>query len=148
MVEQRSPKPRAEGSSPSAPAKKKKSRFTALFSFSFVQTVLKTRHAERVEGCGSPVETSKHRRCLEAPTEPAGEKKSFCPCQKKHRFFGAFFLYLRCFTAFLLAFLIYIKLRRTVFSVRRFFIVAPFFVHFVPHSPPNPFGTSSKKHQS
>ena len=83
MVEQRSPKPRAEGSSPSAPAKKKKSRFTALFSFSFVQTVLKTRHAERVEGCGSPVETSKHRRCLEAPTEPAGEKKSFCPCQKE-----------------------------------------------------------------
>ena len=81
MVEQRSPKPRAEGSSPSAPAKKKKSRFTALFSFSFVQTVLKTRHAERVEGCGSPVETSKHRRCLEAPTEPAGETKSFCPCQ-------------------------------------------------------------------
>ena len=48
MVEQRSPKPRAEGSSPSAPAKKKKSRFTALFSFSFVQMVLKTRHAERV----------------------------------------------------------------------------------------------------
>ena len=47
MVEQRSPKPRAEGSSPSAPAKKKKSRFTALFSFSFVQMVLKTRHAER-----------------------------------------------------------------------------------------------------
>ena len=83
MVEQRSPKPRAEGSSPSAPAKKKKSRFTALFSFSFVQTVLKTRHAERVEGCGSPVETSKHRRCLEAPTEPAGEKKSFRPCQKE-----------------------------------------------------------------
>ena len=27
-----------------------------------------------------------------------------CPCQKKHRFFGAFFLYLRCFTAILLAF--------------------------------------------
>ena len=77
------PKPRAEGSSPSAPAKKKKSRFTALFSFSFVQMVLKTRHAERAEGCGSPVETSKHLRCLEAPTEPAGETKSFCPCQKE-----------------------------------------------------------------
>ena len=30
--------------------------------------------------------------------------KSFCPCQKKHRFFGAFFLYLRCFTAILLVF--------------------------------------------
>ena len=88
MVEQRSPKPRAEGSSPSAPAKKKKSRFTALFSFSFVQTVLKTRHAERVEGCGSPVETSKHRRCLEAPTEPAGEKKSFCPWMAQRSKYG------------------------------------------------------------
>ena len=40
-------------------------------------------HAERVEGCGCPVDTSKHRRCLEAPTEPAGETKSFCPCQNK-----------------------------------------------------------------
>ena len=34
--------------------------------------------AERVEGCGSPVETSA--RSAEAPTEPAGETKSFCPC--------------------------------------------------------------------
>jgi len=40
-----------------------------------------TRHAERVEGCGSPVETSA--RSAEAPTEPAGETKSFCPCQKE-----------------------------------------------------------------
>ena len=53
-----------------------------------------------------------------------------------------------CFTAILLVFLILIKLRRTVFSVRRFFIFSLFFVHFVPHSPLNPFGTSSKKHQS
>ena len=68
--------------------------------------------------------------------------------QKKHRIFGAFFLYLRCFTAFLLAFSILIKLRCAVFSVRRFFIFTLFFVHFVPHSPRNPFGTSSKKHQS
>ena len=42
---------------------------------------LNTRHAERVEGCGSPVETSA--RSAEAPTEPAGETKSFCPCQKE-----------------------------------------------------------------
>lgn len=56
--------------------------------------------------------------------------------------------YCFCFTAILLAFHILIKLRRTVFSVRRFSIFAPFFVHFVPHSPLNPFGTSSKKHQS
>lgn len=53
-----------------------------------------------------------------------------------------------CFTAILLVFTILIKLRRTVFSVRRFFIFAQFSVHFVPHNPPNPFGTSSKKHQS
>lgn len=53
-----------------------------------------------------------------------------------------------CFTAFLLAFPILIKLRRTVFSVRRFFIFTLFYVHFVPHNSPNPFGTSSKKHQS
>lgn len=52
------------------------------------------------------------------------------------------------FTAILLVFPILIKLRRTVFSVRRFFIFSPFFIHFVPHNPPNPFGTSSKKHQS
>ena len=45
---------------------------------------------------------------------------------KKHRFFGAFFLCLRCFTATLLVFPILIKLRRTVFSVRRFFIFALF----------------------
>ena len=56
--------------------------------------------------------------------------------------------YCFCFTSILLTFLIQIKLRRTVFSVRRFFIFTPFFVHFVPHSPRNPFGTSSKKHQS
>ncbi|HCK86759.1 MAG TPA: hypothetical protein DHW68_06935 [Ruminococcaceae bacterium] len=42
---------------------------------------MNTRHAERVEGCGSPVETSA--RSAEAPTEPAGETKSFCPCHEK-----------------------------------------------------------------
>ena len=52
---------------------------SASFSFSFVQMGLKTRHAERVEGCGSPVETFKHRRCLEAPTEPTGEKEVLLP---------------------------------------------------------------------
>ena len=60
-------------------------------------------------------------------------------CRDNYRF---------CFTAILLVFPILIKLRCTVFSVRRFFIFTPFFVHFVPHNSPNPFGTSSKKHQS
>ena len=81
LVEQRSPKPRAEGSSPSAPAKKKKHRFSRCFFFFDCVNRLNSRHTERVEGCGSPVETSKHRRCLEAPTEPAGETKSFCHFQ-------------------------------------------------------------------
>ena len=56
--------------------------------------------------------------------------------------------YCFCFMAVLLAFSIYIKLRRTVFSVRRIFVFTPFIVHFVPHNPCNSFGTSSKKHQS
>ena len=88
LVEQRSPKPRAEGSSPSAPAKKS-TDFSVLFSFIYA-----------------------------------------------------------ALRRFYLLFTYKIKLRRTVFSVRRLFIFAPFFVHFVPHNPPNPFGTSSKKHQS
>ena len=80
-----------------------------------------------------------------------GHRKSGCEASSSP------FVYLRqscgdnycfCFTAIPLVFPIYIKLRRTVFSVRRFFIFSPFFVHFVPHNPPNPFGTSSKKHQS
>ncbi|MFR2004267.1 MAG: hypothetical protein ACLS3G_10305, partial [Acutalibacteraceae bacterium] len=52
-----------------------------VFLFWFGLNNLNTRHAERVEGCGSPVETSA--RSAEAPTEPAGETKSFCPCQKE-----------------------------------------------------------------
>ena len=65
---------------------------------------MKTRHSESVEGCGSPVETSAYKVCrstdragrreagllwrplhtkyAEAPTEPAGETKSFCPCHR------------------------------------------------------------------
>ena len=80
LVEQRSPKPRAEGSSPSAPAKTKKTP-AGVFLFWLGLNNSNTRHAERVEGCGSPVETSA--RSAEAPTEPAGETKSFCPCQKE-----------------------------------------------------------------
>lgn len=57
------------------------------------------RHAERVVGCGSPVETSEYRRYSEAPTEPAGENKSFCPCHTKSFetawFQGFFFALLR-----------------------------------------------------
>ena len=54
---------------------------TGVFLFWLGLNNLNTRHAERVEGCGSPVETSA--RSAEAPTEPAGETKSFCPCQKE-----------------------------------------------------------------
>ena len=51
MVEQRSPKPRAEGSIPSAPAKSRAPKLCSAFLFYFLS---KPRHAERVVGCGSP----------------------------------------------------------------------------------------------
>ena len=35
------------------------------------------------QGCGCPVDTSEYRRYSEAPTEPAGETQSFCPCHIK-----------------------------------------------------------------
>ena len=57
--------------------KRKRVAFVTLFSFSFVEMILNSRHAEHVVGCGSPVEISEYRRYSEAPTEPAGENKSF-----------------------------------------------------------------------
>ena len=55
-------------------------RKVTVFVLALSKMIQTPRHAERVEGCGSPVETSA--RSAEAPTEPAGETKSFCPCQK------------------------------------------------------------------
>ena len=56
-------------------------RKVTVFVLALSKMIQTPRHAERVEGCGSPVETSA--RSAEAPTEPAGETKSFCPCQKE-----------------------------------------------------------------
>ena len=136
LVEQRSPKPRAEGSSPSAPAKTKRH---LRVSFCFVVK------AEGLEPRNSKVLALL---TVNSPVDCLRIELIIKPLPKKHRFFGAFFLYLRCFTAILLVFPILIKLRRTDFSVRRFLIFALFFVHFVSLNPPKPFGTSSKKHQS
>ena len=154
MVEQRSPKPRAEGSSPSAPAKKKQSPFGDCFFFV-------RQNLSEARACRASSPSAAGGRCSEARmaqrskygvTPPYfGYRKRGCEATSSP------FVYLRqscgdnyrfCFTAILLVFTILIKLRRTVFSVRRFFIFAQFSVHFVPHNPPNPFGTSSKKHQS
>ena len=71
------------------PLPKQQAPLLRCLLFLYVQK-MKTRHAERVEGCGSPVETSA--RSAEAPTEPAGETKSFCPCQKNSHRFGDCFL--------------------------------------------------------
>ena len=154
MVEQRSPKPRAEGSSPSAPAKKKQSPFGDCFFFV-------RQNLSEARACRASSPSAAGGRCSEARmaqrskygvTLPYfGHRKRGCEATSSP------FVYLRqscgdnhssCFTAILLAFPIWIKLRRTVFSVRRFFIFTPFFAHFVPHSSRNPSGTSSKKHQS
>ena len=58
------------------PCQKQKGHRVVSFLFLICTYGLIPRHVERVVGCGSPVETSKRRRCLEAPTEPAGENES------------------------------------------------------------------------
>ena len=65
MVEQRSPKPRAEGSSPSAPAKKER-QASACLSFFVVTGV----EASACGACRGALVASGDRL---APTEPAGE---------------------------------------------------------------------------
>ena len=67
-------------------------RKVTVFVLALSKMIQTPRHAERVEGCGSPVETSA--RSAEAPTEPAGETKSFCPCQNKKTPAGVFFVLL------------------------------------------------------
>ena len=88
------PKPRAEGSSPSAPAKIKRH---LRVSFYFVVK------AEGLEPRNSKVLALL---TVNSPVDCLRIELIIKPLPKKHRIFGAFFLYLRCFTAFLLAFLI------------------------------------------
>ena len=76
------PKPRAEGSSPSAPAKNREAS-TMLASLFFVSA-----HKDSATRCGCALRSA----CRGAsacqwhasyePTEAAAETKSFCPCQK------------------------------------------------------------------
>ena len=82
MVEQRSPKPRAEGSSPSAPAKNREVS-TMLTSLFFVSA-----HKDSATRCGRRPACGACRGGLQpgglrpGPTEAAAETKSFCPCHK------------------------------------------------------------------
>ena len=78
------PKPRAEGSSPSAPAKTKR-HLRVSFYFVVKAEELEPRNSKALAllTVNSPVD------CLRI-------ELIIKPLQKKHRFFGAFFLYLRC----------------------------------------------------
>ena len=114
MVEQRSPKPRAEGSSPSAPAKTKRH---LRVSFYFVVK------AEGLEPRNSKVLALL---TVNSPVDCLRIELIIKPLPKKAPIFRCFFLYLRLFTAILLVFPILIKLRRTVFSIRRLFIFTLF----------------------
>ena len=130
------PKPRAEGSSPSAPAKIKR-HLRVSFCFVVKAEGLEPRNSKVLAllTVNSPVDCLR----IELIIKPLPKKAPNFRC-----FFPLFTAIYGNFTCFF-----HIeKLRRTVFSVRRFFIFTLFFVHFVPHNSPNPFGTSSKKHQS
>ena len=75
------PKPRAEGSSPSAPAKNREAS-TMLASLFFVSAHKDsaTRHGCALRSaCRGGLQPGGLR---PGPTEPAGETKSFCPCHK------------------------------------------------------------------
>ena len=81
MVEQRSPKPRAEGSSPSAPAKNREAS-TMLASLFFVSAHKDsaTRHGCALRSaCRGGLQPGGLR---PGPTEAAAETKFFCPCHK------------------------------------------------------------------
>ena len=81
LVEQRSPKPRAEGSSPSAPAIKNETD-TARCPFCFLCCV--NDFEAEARGACRGVRVSGGDLCeAEAPTEPAGEIKSFCTCHQR-----------------------------------------------------------------
>ena len=99
MVEQRSPKPRAEGSSPSAPAKNKVSLLRYLV-FCCVKGLCSPRHAERAGhrrrsaagGGYSEAVMAQRSKLLAAPRQKQfwapqeglrSKFKSFCPCQKQ-----------------------------------------------------------------
>ena len=83
MVEQRSPKPRAEGSSPSAPAKNSATAFAVALFFVIGRNVLATRHscAPR-SACRGGLQPGGLR---PGPTEPAGETSPSAPAKKERQ---------------------------------------------------------------
>ena len=136
LVEQRSPKPRAEGSSPSAPAKIKR-HLRVSFCFVVKAEGLEPRNSKVLAllTVNSPVDCLR----IELIIKPLPKKAPIFRC-----FFPLFTLFYGDFTCFF-------HIDKT--TAHGFFRTPLFhfhtvFAHFVPHNPPNPFGTSSKKHQS
>ena len=136
LVEQRSPKPRAEGSSPSAPARIKRH---LRVSFYFVVK------AEGLEPQNSKVPALL---TVNSPVDCLRIELIIKPLPKKAPIFRCFSL---LFTLFYGDFTCFLHIDKTTAHglfrtpIFHFHIVS---VHFVPHNPRNPFGTSSKKHQS
>ena len=101
MVEQWSPKPRAEGSSPSAPAKKPLRVSTERFFRRYRRTrgtgnvpgcgVERRRWRMKRDGAGAAVKRHSEQTRAAGPfghRAPGCEaRESFCPCQKSCRFF-------------------------------------------------------------
>ena len=136
LVEQRSPKPRAEGSSPSAPAKIKRH---LRVSFCFVVK------AEGLEPRNSKVLALL---TVNSPVDCLRIELIIKPLPKKAPIFRCFF---PLFTAIYGDFTYFFHIDKT--TAHGLFRTLPFcfqdfLVHIVPHSPRNQFGTSSKKHQS
>ena len=136
LVEQRSPKPRAEGSSPSAPAKTKR-HLRVSFYFVVKAEGLEPRNSKVLAllTVNSPVDCLR----IELIIKPLPKKAPIFRC-----FFPLFTAIYGVFTCFSLI---------DNSTAHGFFRTPNFnfhtvFVHFVPHSSRNPFGTSSKKHQS
>ena len=80
MVEQRSPKPRAEGSSPSAPAKKERQASACLSFFVSAHKDSATRHGCAPAQCVSWGPAA--RWAASRPDRGDSRDKSFCPCHK------------------------------------------------------------------
>ena len=86
MVEQRSPKPRAEGSSPSAPAKNGATAFAVALFFVTGRNVLATRHGCALRSaCRGGLQPGGLR---PGPTEAAGETSPSAPATKPAKTLG------------------------------------------------------------
>ena len=136
LVEQRSPKPRAEGSSPSAPAKTKR-HLRVSFYFVVKAEELEPRYSKvlALVTVISPVDCLRIELIINSLPKKAPNFRCFFPLFTLYYGDFTYFSHIDKITA------------HGLFRTPSFHFHT-FFVHFVPHNPPNPFGTSSKKHQS